>query len=297
MLAFLFGELEEDLLAFRVLEAVAVLLEELVRVALAADADEQRPQVVDAAAQLLGALGEDPLRRALEEQERRPGLERRVGGDQLGVALLERSQVILLVLGQTLEDLASARVVGERRSTGVELEATAFGGHGDAQRVARKHRLGGRPVQRRRLDAGTALLADAEDLDLGFDGLEVPGRRDFLEDGLDVRAQELRRAMTRVADEMKMPGVAERGLVPRTALAEIDLVGDSGGDHPLQRTIDRCPADARVLTAYEIVQFVCSDVPLLGKKQLDDAVALGGALAACRAEAREIQSGLVDRER
>ena len=42
------GELEEDALAFGVLEALAVPLEELVRPALALDADEQRLLIVDA---------------------------------------------------------------------------------------------------------------------------------------------------------------------------------------------------------------------------------------------------------
>ena len=48
MRAFFVGELEEDLLAFGVFEALAVSLEKLVRAALAADADEQRLLVVDA---------------------------------------------------------------------------------------------------------------------------------------------------------------------------------------------------------------------------------------------------------
>ena len=47
--ALLVGELEEDLLAFGVLEPLAVALEELVRAALALDADEQRLLIVDAA--------------------------------------------------------------------------------------------------------------------------------------------------------------------------------------------------------------------------------------------------------
>src|SRR5262245_58624370 len=76
VLAFFVGELEEDLLAFRILEAFAVALEELVRAAFAADADEQRLLIVDAAlAQLLGAFGEQPARRALEEEKRRPRFE------------------------------------------------------------------------------------------------------------------------------------------------------------------------------------------------------------------------------
>src|ERR1700741_670425 len=69
--ALLVGELQEDLLAFRVLEALAVFLEEAVRVALAADADEQRLLIVDAAQQAIRALGEQTVGGALEEEERR----------------------------------------------------------------------------------------------------------------------------------------------------------------------------------------------------------------------------------
>ena len=76
--ALLVGELEEDLLALRVLEPFAVPLEEPVRRALAADADLQRLPVVDALRDLVGARGEQPVGRALEEQERRPRLELRV---------------------------------------------------------------------------------------------------------------------------------------------------------------------------------------------------------------------------
>ena len=61
MLALLVGELEEDLLAFGVLEALAVLLEEAMRAALAADADHQRLLIVDAAQQPLGAFGEQAV--------------------------------------------------------------------------------------------------------------------------------------------------------------------------------------------------------------------------------------------
>ena len=71
MVALLGRELEEDLLALGVLEALAVALEELVRVALAADADEQRAQVVpdveemnrhahSAHSRAVAGAGEDP---------------------------------------------------------------------------------------------------------------------------------------------------------------------------------------------------------------------------------------------
>ena len=83
MLALLVGELEEDLLAFGVLEPLAVFLEEPVRAALAADADQQRLLIVDAARQPLGAFGEQAVGGALEEQERRPRLELRIALQQL----------------------------------------------------------------------------------------------------------------------------------------------------------------------------------------------------------------------
>ena len=58
VLALFRGELEEDLLALRVLEALTVTLEEVVRAALAFDADEERLLIVDALAQLRGAFVE-----------------------------------------------------------------------------------------------------------------------------------------------------------------------------------------------------------------------------------------------
>src|SRR6266567_7482457 len=93
---FLVGELEEHLLALGVLEPLAVLLEELVRAALALDADEQRLLIVHALAELLGAFGEQAAGGALEEQEGRPRLEIRIAGDQLAVAPLEGAEVLAL---------------------------------------------------------------------------------------------------------------------------------------------------------------------------------------------------------
>src|SRR5262249_59273912 len=65
------GELEEDLLSFRLVEPLAVFLEELVRAALALDPDEERFTVVDAAAEFLGPFREQAAGRALEKEERR----------------------------------------------------------------------------------------------------------------------------------------------------------------------------------------------------------------------------------
>src|SRR6185295_8555988 len=89
--ALLVGELEEHLLAFGILEPLAVALEELVRAALALDADEQRLLIVDPLAQLLGALRKEAAGRALEKQERRPGFELRIAGGELAIALLQRA--------------------------------------------------------------------------------------------------------------------------------------------------------------------------------------------------------------
>src|SRR5438552_6832691 len=79
------GELQEHALAFRFLEALAVAFEELVRSALALDADEERLLVVHALAQFLRAFGEQPAGGALEKQKCRPRLELGVAGDQLAI--------------------------------------------------------------------------------------------------------------------------------------------------------------------------------------------------------------------
>ena len=114
--ALLVGELEKDLLAFRVLEALAVALEEAVRAALAPDADHQRLPIVDALGQLLGAGGEQAVGGAFEKQERRPRLELRILLQQLLVARLQRAQMLLLFLGQLLEDAAAAGVLRHPRA-------------------------------------------------------------------------------------------------------------------------------------------------------------------------------------
>ena len=140
--ALLLGELEEDLLAFGVLEPLAVALEELVRAALAADADAQRLGLVHAGlAQLLGAFGEQAVGRALEEQERRLRFELRVALEQGAVARLEPVEVIDLLFGQLLEDMAAAAVLDQARRPGIELTAAALGGDGDAHRVAGEQQL------------------------------------------------------------------------------------------------------------------------------------------------------------
>ena len=95
--------------------------------------------------------------------------------------------------------------------------------------------------------------------------------------------------MADVADEMKMARMAVGRLEARTALAEIDLAGDAGVDHPLQRAVDGGAADARILAAHEIAEIVRAQMALLAQEDIEDAVAFGGTLAAGRTQAGEIQ--------
>src|SRR3954471_463046 len=139
--ALLVGEFEEDLLAFGILEALAVFLEKAVRSALAPDSDHQRLLILDAVRPTLGALGEQAVRRPLEEQEGRAGLEMRVAPQQLGVPILECGQMFLFLGGKVVEDLATAGVLGHARRAGVELEPAALGGNRDAERVPREHQI------------------------------------------------------------------------------------------------------------------------------------------------------------
>src|SRR5436189_3627581 len=75
VLLLLVGKFHEDLLAFRVLKPLAVLLEEAMRAALAFDADQQRLLIVDALAEPFCTLGEQPVRSAFEEEKRGPRFE------------------------------------------------------------------------------------------------------------------------------------------------------------------------------------------------------------------------------
>src|SRR5258706_9653282 len=153
VLPLLVGELEKHLPAFGFLEPFAVALEEPMRPALALDADEKSLLVVDPMAEPFGAGIEQAARGALEEQERRPRFELRILGGQVAVALLEEAEMVLLFGSQLLEHGTPARVAGERGGTRVELETTPLGRDGHAERVAREHKLGRRPVDRRRLMA------------------------------------------------------------------------------------------------------------------------------------------------
>src|SRR5260370_34260730 len=113
--ALLVCELEEDLFALRVLEALAIAFEEFVRAALATDADAERLLIVDALAQFFGSLGEEAAGGALEEQKGRSRLELRIAGGEVCVALLQCAEMLAFFGGELLEHRAAARILRQRR--------------------------------------------------------------------------------------------------------------------------------------------------------------------------------------
>ena len=116
-------------------------------------------------------------------------------------------------------------------------------------------------------------------------------RRDFLDEPLDVGAEELERAMAGLADEMEMPRLAVRVLEAEPALAEIDLARDAGVHHPLQRAVDGGAADAMIVLADQIDEVVGAEVTFLTQEHVDNLLPLAGALAARWLQSAEIREG------
>ena len=111
---------------------------------------------------------------------------------------------------------------------------------------------------------------------------EVPGGCHFLHQRFDVRAQELGRAVTLVANEVKVTRVAVRRLEARAALAEIHFARDAGLDHPLQGAVDgRTPDPWRIVTN-EVAQVVGAQMAFLPQEGRQNPVTLAGMLAASR---------------
>ena len=143
MLFLFFGELHEDLLAFRVFEALAVFLEEAMRAPLAANANQQRLLIVHALVEPVCAFGEQPVCGALEEEERGPGLELGVRLQQLRIARFERAEVFLLFFGQLLKNGAAPCVLRDARRARIEVEPAALGGNRDTKGIAGENHLRG----------------------------------------------------------------------------------------------------------------------------------------------------------
>ena len=95
--------------------------------------------------------------------------------------------------------------------------------------------------------------------------------------------------MTHVADEMKVARMTVGRLETGPAFPKIDLAGDAGVDHPLERAVDGGATDPRILLPNEIAEVVRAQMPFLAQKEIEDAVAFAGTLAAGRTQAGKIQ--------
>src|SRR5215203_4536314 len=188
------SKFEKDLLPLGILETLAVLLEEAMGAAFAADPDHQRLLVVDAVHQSLRPVGEQSVRRTLEEEKRRPGLQLRVPPQQLGVTLFERREVFLLLGCEVLENFAAPRITGDPGGAGVEVQTAALGGNRDTQRVAREHEVGVAVIGScRQVAAAAAVLTLPVHLHHALGSGEPTRGGNLLDQSLDVRAEELER--------------------------------------------------------------------------------------------------------
>ena len=260
------------------------------RAALAANTDHQGLLIVDAAHQAIGAFGEQSIRGAFEEQERRPRFELRIATQQLGIARFELAEMFLLLQRKVLEHFSTAGVFRHPRCTRVEIETAAFGRNRYAQRIPRKHEIGVTAFEARRAPRAT-FLARAIDLDDALRGAEISGRGDFLDEPLNIGAQKLERPMTGLANEMEMPRLTVRVLEAESAFTEIDFASDASVHHPLQSAVDGGAADAVVLFAYQIDEIVSAEMTFLTQEDVDNLLPLAGALAARRRQPAEIREG------
>src|SRR5918999_6492221 len=90
---------------------------------------------------------------------------------------------------------------------------------------------------------------------------------------------------------MEMPRVPIGVLEAEPAFAEINLAGDAGFFHPLQRAVDGGPRDAVIFALDQIDQIVSAEVSLLLEERVDDQVALAGTLGPGRTKPIEIGYG------
>ena len=117
---------------------------------------------------------------------------------------------------------------------------------------------------------------------------EIARGSHLLEQRLDVRAEKLERPVAGLADQMEVPGMPVGMLEAEPAFAEVDLAGDAGVDHPLQRAVDGRAADSLILASDEVDEIVGGEVALLAEEDVDDQVALARALAAGWPKALEV---------
>ena len=147
------------------------------------------------------------------------------------------------------------------------------------RRASRANSSCGRGLGRRDGTTRGALLTRAIDLDDALARREAAGRRHLLDERLDVRAQELGRAVAGLADQVEVTRMPVGMLEAIPPLAKVHLARNARLDHPLQRPVDGRTADATVLAGDQVHEIVGADVPVLPQEDVDDEVALPRPLA------------------
>ena len=97
--------------------------------------------------------------------------------------------------------------------------------------------------------------------------------------------------MAGLADQVEVPRLPVRVLEPEAALAEVDLAGDAGVHHPLQRAVDGGAADAVVFALDEVDEVVGAEVAFLLQEHVDDLFPLARTFRAGGSELIEIEQG------
>ena len=87
---------------------------------------------------------------------------------------------------------------------------------------------------------------------------------------------------------MKVAWMPVGVFVAEPAFTEIDFARDAGVDHPLQRPVDRGPADAMVFALDQFDQIVRAEVAFLAEEHSHDEIALARPLGAGRTKPIEI---------
>src|SRR5262245_21761232 len=119
-----------------------------------------------------------------------------------------------LFRGELVEDPARAWIAGDLRRVAVELAPAALGDDRNPERIAGEDQID-RHGRRCGRTARAAVFTSPVDLQHALTRLEVPGRRHFLDETLDVGAEEFERLSARLADEMEMARVAVGVLVAK----------------------------------------------------------------------------------
>ena len=97
--------------------------------------------------------------------------------------------------------------------------------------------------------------------------------------------------MTGLADQVEVTRLAVGMLEPEATLAEVNLARDARVHHPLQRAVDRGPADLLIFAAYQIDEVVGADMPFLTQEHVDDLLPLTGPFPARGFEPGQVLKG------